>query len=1223
MLERTAAGLESCSLQRVVSKPAKRCRRLHTGFWQHGASAIDLSSVWPGLLRDNESEAAEENPVSRQLQSGLIASAFLLDFLYPSSTLPLLRRIYPSLPRAQDGQSTNVSSSRRSYNSAATTTIVEPMSSEESFLGSSGSYHGRTEQQFQSSASWNDQARIKHFDESHLDNSTPSSILDVPLHARKSEQGSLDLQKLLKDSKGKLYADVWDLYLHLDHEDRAPVRGDVLQYLARSSGFVETGRAASVFRQIPVDEWTHGIMAAGVNVTLRASDLAHALKVFYTGLEAKGLSGGLEPIMVKAILSRHWDTVLRAWVGYYTVESKKTRNHAMDTTPLKLLETIFGLGPLYFAFRSYLATHGKQYYEKLQEDHISGEALQAFDRYFARQALWEPCTPEQAATILEYKKDPGLYNLYLHRMFDRWYEKLESRAQVVKLPKIYQSYRELPTARPSRSVLRGMFKIYFPDGIAQLDQIYQDWVRFYGGLNQWGFEKFLKLAAHRGDVQTVQRLWKQFVAEFPEMLETPRGFRSALNVYAQTGDVAGLEQEFETMTKKYNVKPDISCWNVMLKAYVRANNYDGTLKCFDRICAHEKPDHFTYAHVMAMASKKGDLETTLAFFRRSQAAQIPLSTEMSLALVVVYCLNDLLFEAEALCMELASRKLTDATIWNQLINHYGLRGDLNKCNELVARMEKYGIEPDNETYGFLLQPLLKTNRIQDAFGLLTKGESQGLFTVTPEHYAAIMVGAARVGQHHLVETLYKRLQERQLPPTFSALVALVDNAVKRKPGVERTRNLSHEFIARFREAVDATKAGKQEAGLGLSTQNINELKQGTSALGRAVMLLVQLREFASLEELMTLYTELSPQTTKGGGFPVDVVSALMLAYYDDMKYEEVIKLWEATWLQVSKTWLKPDVKEVYARHEYDLSRIIPVLFRSFRKLGDGSGCADCVDKLHAAGFKLTNSGWISAITGLAKTGEWERAMYYCETILMPGWRGWASKAADLKKMRIRSTLKPSKHLVTVLSSGWLKLRRMAAWSSEASRALQDVDSKYPRLVIAFNRMEFSEKRRVEEDIHESPSKDLDNMLKTLSYGELKKIKQVLLRQLMQEWKNQKKLGLSRDVKSPKERELWKRALHNKIRRYALRWAERRAALREGSTYKKVASMVELTKEMEDIPEEVDAKLEDSDSAEVEERKGYWDDYWRRYDQKPPKKGSRAFSSQKKPRRPRKKESNQH
>ncbi|KAJ4149427.1 hypothetical protein NW754_000867 [Fusarium falciforme] len=99
MLERTAAGLETRSLQRAIrqSHTPNRSRQLRTGFWQHGASAIELASALPSSSRAVDVEAASSDLVSRQLQPTLVASAFMLDFLYPTSTPPAAS---PDIPQA-------------------------------------------------------------------------------------------------------------------------------------------------------------------------------------------------------------------------------------------------------------------------------------------------------------------------------------------------------------------------------------------------------------------------------------------------------------------------------------------------------------------------------------------------------------------------------------------------------------------------------------------------------------------------------------------------------------------------------------------------------------------------------------------------------------------------------------------------------------------------------------------------------------------------------------------------------------------------------------------------------------------------------------------------------------------------------------------------------------------------------------------------------------------
>ncbi|KAH7017311.1 hypothetical protein EDB80DRAFT_704561 [Ilyonectria destructans] len=1208
MLERTAAGLESCSLQRVLPKPTKSCRQLHTGFWQHGASAIDLSSIWPGPPRTADPETTDADSSSRyqQQQSGLLASAFLLDFLYPSATLPLLRRIYPKLPRTQDGNRKALVSRRRQYSSSATEPILASTTSNmvalsDMELGEGGVYTTMSEHDPTALENRRDGEDANGHDNAPI----AESQVDSDASLKYDAQHTLErLERLISNHTGHLYSEVWDLYTHLDHENRLCMRAPIVMYLVRSHGVVESGRALSVFRQIPMDEWDNDLLTAGILLFLRTGDLPSAIDQFKTGLGLKGLTGGLEYLLADAISSRKWAAALDVWVAYYTAQAEKNPKRKPSTERLKDLEGIPNQGNLYFAFRSFLVTDGADYQRKLKQSPLSFTAFRVFRKHFAQMALWEPCSPEQAAVILETLNDKDLYNDYLVRMFDRWYEKLESQSTILKLPAIYQTFRALPDAQPAMHVLRGMFKVHFPKDVAALEQLYQDWIRFRGALNQWGYEKFLKLYAQRGDVKAVQKLWDQYVRAYPSVLKTPRAFRSTLNVYAQAGDAVQAEMVLKEMSSKYGVKPDVDCWNTLLKAYMRANNYSQVLRCFETISQMHQPDSFTYAHVMAMSSKKGDLETTLDFFSRSQEAQVPITKEMGLALVVAYCQNDLLIEAERLCVEMAERKLTHTAIWNQLLNFNGEARNLKRCYAILERMKRFSVGWDDDTSRFLLQALVNANRIHSAYALLKAAEDEELFTLTPEHYAIVMAGAARLGEHLLVESLHYRLVKSNMPISFNALIPLVESAVRRKPGVKRTLNMSKELVEHFRKAVagstgepgQTATGGSQAISLGSAAMSRSQ----SQSIGRAIMLLVELREFGTAEELMTLYNELFPQFKQSDQYPPNIVSALMLAYYKDENLDKVMELWQKTWVQIFESSKKGHREGIYAGNEYDLSRVLNVVLRVYRDKNDGQGLSDCIDRVTQSGFKLTCATWSLAVRYLSELDRWERAMYWCETMLMDGWRGWNWGRMNKEKAGFLNTrvLRAPKNVVFRLQQNWLEMRKMAAWSEDISRQLRNVQAKFPRLYHAFT-MSDMETMPVAYQVNSNRTsiQDLDEVLRSMPYNELMKAKEALLKQLMQERKREKRLGIATvALKSQQDRQDWKRELHNRVRRFAATWVKRReqrVAETESSSFKGELSSSLSASSSSDL-----AAIADPEQVVARERSGYWNSFWDRYDQRP-------------------------
>ncbi|CAG7564126.1 unnamed protein product [Fusarium equiseti] len=1170
MLERTSAALESRSLQRIIHRSSNRSQKLHTGFWQHGAAAIDISSSLPGSIRPVG--AVNTEPETQQLQASLFASVLMLDFLYPTSTIPLLRRLYPDLPNPQNAQRTAIVPSRRTYSS-----ITTPPGNDETTTDEAG---------------WpNKDSKPQDLGPEGDTNIWVGTEAIIP----KGSQTDLELLQKIMGTKGRHFQQAWDIYSGMDTEQRRLVRGPLVNYLSHSHSIVETGRALSVFRQIPTPEWTNELLSAAILLLLRSGDLPGAVETLKTGLETGGFSHGLEFLMADTINSRNWPVALDVWTSYYKRMVRRTPDAKPNVGCLQQLGSLKNKGDLYFAFRAYLVGEGKDQHKEIQKDVAAKRALSALRRFFATLALREPCPPAQASIILEALGDNFEYNTYMNTMFNRWYDKLEDRSTMEQLPAIYQKQRLLPDAAPTMAVYRGLFKVNFPRNRARLEELHQDWVRIKGGLNQWGYEKFLKYYASKGDVPSVKKLWAQFAKEYPEVIQEPRGFRSTINVYAQLGDVVGVKKEMERMVKEYNVQPDLDIWNTLLKAYMRTNDYDGVLDLFDQIASQHQPDSYTYAHVMAMSSKKGDLDTTLEYFSRSQREGVPISKEMGLSLVVAYCRSGQLSAAESLCIEMTHRKIASQAIWNQLLNYNGVEGKITKVYELLKQMKQLGVEWDHETYEFLLQALVRVNRIPAAHALLKRAVNEHLFLVTPDHYAIVMAAAARLGESPVVETLFAQLQKSELPITFNALVAVVTHANKKKPGADRTRYLANELVEYFRQAAAAAKSSESAPGDFADAGNIADLMRSTPKIGRAIALLVELREFISIEEMMGLFVQIFPQY-QTNQFPPDIMSALMHAHYMDENYDRVLELWEKTWADVYASSRKRSGEGIAIGTEYELSRVVNVVARVYGEMNDGEGLSDTIDKVIAAGFKLTRENWVVVISNLSELGKWDRAMYWCETLLMPTWDGWGFKRDIPHKRENAHMLSAPPRLVLRLQQKWLEMRKMAAWDPNVSRLLSTVKEKYPRLHHAFTTSEVDViPTKYTVNGKEVEPSELDSILQSLPYLSLLKVRDNLQRQLAKQKKSEQSLGTPGE---PVDRVKWKQDLQAKVNQFAKDWyLTRKKGYDEKLKEKKRQKWLPR-----DLRRDIEIKAsamgqEDVDVRVAREQFAYWNKFWDRYDQR--------------------------
>ncbi|KAG5919506.1 hypothetical protein E4U42_006499, partial [Claviceps africana] len=789
MLERTAASLESCTFQRVLSRSAassKRYRDLHTGFWQHGASAIELSASWPPVRRGKEvAERDASNQPGSPLQTALQSSAFLLEFLYPSGTDTLLRRLYPALPRPRDGATSVAAARPRTFASRTAAADVDS-SAVSSPSGPKAVRRHRSHQDEQSprgrdvGPAGNHDAPDPRPESSALDSGPSDSAPYEHQHyrANRNAHGN-DLTDMLARPNDALYHDVWDAYTNLEQRQKQLLRSAVVVYLSKSRSMVDVSRALSLLRRIPDQSWNDEIQAAGILLHLRAGVMTAALDIFNTGLQSRNSGAGLEYLLEDALTKKEWTVVLKAWLENFSARQKEQTSVVPEDSKAQLptmSKAIPDLAGLYFTFERYLETEATESVKAINLYEDTRLGLEALRRWLAEQVLRQPCLPRQAKHVLLIWNDPLLYQQYLGRMLRRWAEGFETRAGLALLSDIYFNYRKLEGVKTPVPILRKMFDLYYPSDPAGLAQVYRDWHQSWGDLDQWGYEKYMKFYSTCGDVDAVKDLWARYTTRFPDVLKQPLGFRSTLNAFAQIGDVAGAEREFETMTETYGVRPDIDSWNTLLKCYSKVDDHDRAFRCFEEIRQLDRPDAFTYAQVMAMAAKRGDLPTVLKYFEESQRNRIFISREMALSLVLVYCHNGRLGDAEKICAEFSERNATSTVVWNQLLYFNGQKGNLNKCYDLLKSMMRHGVEWDHQTHEFLLRAIVQADQVQLAYQVLQRARADGAFPTGAEHFAVVMSGAVRTGQLGLAESIVSDMRSAGFEVSLRAQVSLVQAA---------------------------------------------------------------------------------------------------------------------------------------------------------------------------------------------------------------------------------------------------------------------------------------------------------------------------------------------------------------------------------------------------------------------------------------------------------------
>lgn len=952
-----------------------------------------------------------------------MASPMLMDFLYPSISQCSARTTSLSLNRVQNTSRLRGNSTKRPFSTAQHVQDSSPgnaalhFSDGETIVlsGSESTSTFHSDSRPQKATSQKDQTEIQKTKEA--------------VHA---------LHDLLSFPFEVKYHELWDLYQSIPEAEQNKYREQVTIYLSKSDSIVEGGRALYLFQHQDETLWTNDLLAAGIRAMLVSGNLQMAADTFEKALKTGGFSGGVEYVISDAIKRQDWPAALHTWRKYYeALHAKPTAN---DTTSTKIkpqnidrtiqflrpIEEIPDLGKRFLQFEQHLRS-------TMSLARRSKDALDDFRHKFAEAALLQACPPKEAVQILAIFQEASMYKRYLELMLRRLKEGEETKASLVQINAIYRAYRQLPYHQIPRGVLKGMFKLYYPDNVTGLEELYRDWHSSHGELDRWAFEKYMKFYAAKGDVKAVQDLWKRYVVNFPLMLKIPMGFRSIMNVYAQVGDAEAAEIQIKKMEDDYKVKPDLSTWNALLKCYMRAEDYDKTMQCFDDICARFTPDTFTFAHAMAMSAKKGDVDKTLELFNKSQAMRVKISKEMSMGLIMTYLRSGRIKDAEQICTALASRGATSTLVWNELIYHNGLQGNLAKCQELLQAMAKAGVDWDHQTHEFLLQALVKVNQIQAAFQLLRSAYRDGLFPVRADHFAIVIAGATRAGETALLEPLEAAMRAAGFRTSFNAQVALAEAAYTKNPTAQRTRQLAADMVTALQEQPP--------------TSNPAELKQLTRSIGRAAHVLIQLREFEHAESLVTAYTALFPPSTPAT-LPPNLIAALMQAYLRDNRHSDLLALWTRHYDTLYTANKRPDSPTIFPGPRYALSRPITILAHSLRAQRDGTTLLTIVSRATDAGFRFTRPAANAVVQALADLNQWHAAMAMCEATLMPGWRGWTPKPGG-KLLTNPRYLVPWRETVLALQRNWLRLRRLAAWSASVSADFNDTERKYPLLHQAF------------------------------------------------------------------------------------------------------------------------------------------------------------------------------
>lgn len=1019
------------------------------------------------------------------------ASMFLLDFLYPSGTAALLRKILPiQLPSLKPAHKTRKNairlySSANNNSSGAAQTPQEQPQENESFMSAD------LFEQY-----WDEQERGVTQDRR-------------PQKASK-RSGPRELRELLEPSEfGPFYEQIWTAYNNLKPNEQEDFKADVMANFAQSGRSVDAWRIRELFATVHAEQWTEPIIKAALKAELVLDDVDNAKALFADALEKRGLYQGLDDLMAHAFNTSSWQLALDIWKLFVSSEGSQEL-----TVEFKALASVPGFRDKLAQFVEFVAPKEPVTKAKKPSKSKSARAkspadielapslalavntkLADFVRFLANKSL-HSFSPTDAVAILRHAADPSAYEAFIKLAVEQGKTRAAGEA--------YKKYRQLPKAQVRIWVLRAMVDIFYPTDAAGMELILKDWYSRYDALEKRVYQKFLAFYAGRGDTKSVTRLANEYQKHLPAEAGRDMSLISSLmHVHARNGNPEAARKVLEDCLGQTGTgKPKTVHWNILLNAYAKASDYSGCLEAFERLDEVGKPDSYSYGTVMGMAAVRGDLSFALVLFNAAKADGIKPDVGMVDSLIEAYCQNDRFREAELVVKQTVKKGTLPGkytVLFNTLLNHYARRRDLKGLYNLVEYMHENKVPSDNETYSHLLYGLMYCRQSHHALNLLRASEKDNLFKPAPEHYVLLMASFIHSREPHMALKLNEILSKRQEPEMAERTTRVIDalGRWQQLPGHQRWQKDQKYYITQainlFKQTLQKTEKGQQVA----SRPVVNQFSH-------ILFILTQMRDFGTIEEIMDLYTTQFPSAKDPSNLPIRLLNNMMLADYHERKFDRVREVWN---LILRKTILQAfgevaeeppretgaEGAETPAQHlagpyKWILCDPIKTMQRVFYDENDADGLMAFVKDVRSRGFELDSKNWNYYVQSLARMNRYREAFGECEARLMPNWTGWY-------RVRARSSMKnqlplelrrlgsfpqrprPISHTLIIMAKKYMDLENLANWQRDAAKQLEWVNAECPLTLKAIKTM-----IRADSELEKSVFNETEDVLNTEEGG---------------------------------------------------------------------------------------------------------------------------------------------
>ncbi|KAF1850431.1 uncharacterized protein K460DRAFT_361225 [Cucurbitaria berberidis CBS 394.84] len=1039
MLERASTCLESGGRQ--LFRAPKQClhsrRMLHSNFWHHGASDLGLPIWWAAstILDPANSDGDRPARTTARLAPRYYDGA-LLDFLYPEKTLALLRRmsIYGSdvpeprrrpLLGAGVRKFSTIRGQPRLDEASVDATVIEQAKKEMERL---------------------------------LEDST--AIIELEKVLQKWEPGKQEL--------------VWQLYSAIPDDQLASrnhrLRKDLLAYLIHSGDSAVPGRVLQVFGELPPAHRLPSLYRAAITAYIALRMVGPAIQLLEEARDDKHcdmLHIGVDVILRRTVFDEQWDLSLRVFKAF--MRATPTLNKLPTPVQIRhgnilpeIWKEVSHLPILLENLQSFLH-HVREFQHELRSSKKLEDTLSCFVMTFV---------PHVMDHVLDvHKSDEVFMRTWFLKLFDdlqslnlptsTCYEYAIKR--ILELPRnrtqtkdsklwldLYRRYRQQfddqanysSGARPSQGLIRQLIFHYAQNnGLAQVHEHIRDLRTFYPGQPlRPGLLKFLiQTFALNGEDAMVLEYFNEFHTNYKGQMDL-KVLSSLPFVYARRADIDGTTRQFRRIHDEFGMVPDTACWNILLLAYVRADDLDGALECFNRcVDCGIKPDIQTFGPLLDFCASRGDVEAFETLFSRAKQMGVPISADVRARSGYVQAFLNAgdVKGAEAIAQGMLRSWQTGTLYghplthtWNMLIQHHALQRDIASSRQCYKQMMENNIPLDSWTYGSLMRTLVEVKQTNAAYKILRVTMPANNLQIHALHYAIVMTGFLREGQLDLAMDAYEAMVKRHVPQTESSRQAAlqtlgtVELAKLKKRGAKHA-NYRLLKVEQALQEVLVAGAGSDIAHEGprharqLDTRNYGAVPQ--AYYGLLISLYTTRGAYAICKKLYQKAEEAAPDSDNYTT-SITLTTAIMEAHLRAGRHAEVAHCWElarASANKLTKTFHQvvhpapavpefdsltdPSVSErfeqshISTNRRHILFKASRVYIRSLLAQSDPTALQEAqrtIRDLLVNGFTVDSFSWNEFIQTLALRDRLVDAFITCEKYLMPRFPGWRDLAPN-------------------------------------------------------------------------------------------------------------------------------------------------------------------------------------------------------------------------------------